>query len=152
MHVRRLPFGDQDAYTGRTAIWTLYALCDRNGQCQVEEYLCGLLSGPSSQTATEMLALLENIVFDAEGPRRWIGTARSKESVSGERIYEFKVGSLRVHWFYGQGQRVAVLARAVMKKSNSTPKPIATELKRLKSQYEAAAVADTIAVVTPQGE
>ncbi|WP_152528797.1 hypothetical protein [Rhodoferax saidenbachensis] len=152
MHVRKLPFGDQDAFTGRTAVWTLYALCDGQGQCQVEDYLCGLLSGPSSEAATEMLALLENIVFDAEGPRRWIGTSRSKESVSGERIFEFKVNSLRVHWFYGQGQRVAVLAKAVMKKSNTTPKPLATDLKRLKSLYEAAAVANTIAVVTSQGE
>ncbi|WP_146097327.1 hypothetical protein [Rhodoferax sp. TS-BS-61-7] len=152
MHVRKLPFENEDVFTCRNAIWTLYAICDADGQCQVEDFLCDLLSGPSSASATEMLAFLDGLVFDEQGPRRWIGTARSHESVSGERIYEFRVGNLRVHWFYGKEQHVAVLARAAMKKTQTTPKPLATELKRLKLQYETAAESNSVAVVTQQGD
>ncbi len=139
MFLRPLPFQTTDALTGRTRCWTLYAIADSNGTCQIEDFLHQQMVGGHRQAAAELLAWMEEMVFDAQGPRRWIGSKRCHESVSGKQIYEFKQGSLRMHWFYGHGKCVAVLARAVTKQSNATPKPLAKELVALKQAYELAA-------------
>ena len=144
MHLRRLPFQDQDAYTGETKHWNLLAIADEDGNCQVEQFLKEQLDGGQINAATELLAFLDEMVYDEQGPRRWIGTPRCHESVSEKQIYEFKQGRLRVHWFYGDGRCVAILARAVLKSTQQTPKPLAKQLQALKSKYEAAAKAGLI--------
>lgn len=147
LFLRKLPFDAVDLYTGQVRCWHLMALSEQDGDSQVERFLLEQLDGGEIRAAQELLAFLDSMVFDAEGPRRWIGSKRCHESVAGQQIYEFRQGSLRVHWFYGEGRCVAILARAVVKKSNTTPKPLAKELIRLKSAYENAVKAGAITVV-----
>jgi hypothetical protein len=146
MHLRRLPFQVQDAYTGKTRHWSLLAIADEDGSCQVEQFLMEQLAGGQINAATELLAFLDSMVYEEQGPLRWIGTPRCHESVSGEKIFEFKQGRLRVHWFYGEGRCVAILARAVLKSTQQTPKPLVKQLQALKSQYEATARAGLIEI------
>jgi hypothetical protein len=147
MHLRKLPFSEQDNFSGQVLQWNIYAVAHLDGSCQVEDFLSEQLRGGDVCAAQELIALLEAMAFDAKGPRRWIGTSRCHESVAGKQIYEFKIGSLRVHWFYGQERCVAILARAVTKKSNTTPKELAKQLVTLKSNYEKAAKVDSIVIV-----
>jgi hypothetical protein len=139
MFLRQLHFQPRDEFTGRTQSWVLYALATENGDCQIENFLRQQMSGGHRKAAIELLAFMEDMIFDPQGPRRWIGSKRCHESVSGQQIYEFRQGDLRLHWFYGQGKCVAVLARVVAKQRNSTPKPLAKELVALKSAYSIAA-------------
>jgi hypothetical protein len=147
MHLRKLPFSEQDSFSGQAMRWGLYAIAQDDGSCSVRDFLDNQLRGGDVRAAEDLLALLDNMVFDAQGPRRWIGTKRCHESVAGKQIYEFRQGSLRVHWFYGQERCVAILARVVAKKSNATPKELAKQLIALKSDYEKAAKQGNIVIV-----
>lgn len=102
------------------------------------------MSGPLAENAAQLLALLEQLVLDPKGPQRWEGTSRSHESVAGERIFEFRVGRLRAHWFYGEGKQIAILAVGALKSSRTTSKALARELKRHKLQYESDVAAGQI--------
>src|SRR5438105_10571615 len=86
--LRELPFGDADQFHGKARSWTFLAIAQSDGCCQVEDFLSGL-QGPLQDTGTEMLAFLEGMVFDEQGPLRWLGTKRSHESVANHRIFEF---------------------------------------------------------------
>lgn len=154
MHVRKLPFEsvDVDDDDRRSAAWTVFAIAEQDGSCQVEDFLDDCQGGPSAKLANRMFALIDTSVFDEQGPRRWLGTTKCHESVAGERIFEFIMGNLRVHWFYGLMRHEMVLARAAMKKSKKTPQPLADELRKLKSDYERAAHQGRIIVVKPPGE
>lgn len=147
MFLRKLPFSEIDAFDNGARVWSLYAIADANGASLVEAFLLAQLHGGHEKAAKELLAWMDSMVFDSQGPRRWIGSKRCHESVAGEQIYEFIQGPLRLHWFYGQGRCVAILARAVAKKSGKTPKPLAKELKALKAAYQAAAAAGYITFV-----
>jgi hypothetical protein len=149
MHLRKLPFLENDSFSGELLQWQLFAIADENGNCSVKDVLQEQLRGGDVKAAQGLLGFLDNMVFDAKGPQRWIGTKRCHESVAGKQIYEFKQGSLRVHWFYGQGRCIAILARAVTKKSNATPKELAKQLVHLKSTYEEAAAQGRIVIVEP---
>lgn len=107
------------------------------------------MQGPLADTAVDMFAFLDGMVFEKEGPRRWINTKRSHESVANERIFEFIIGDLRVHWFYGAGRAVVILAVAALKKGKKTPKPLAKELIELRSKYEESAQAGSVQIVRP---
>lgn len=134
MFLRELPFGDVDAYGGYPAQWNFYAIADEQGTCQVEDFLHAL-QGKLAETGVEMLAFLDGMVFHPEGPRRWIGTKRCHESVNDERIFEFRIGDLRVHWFYGAGRAVVVLAIAALKQGGQTPKQLKKQLIALRNDY-----------------
>jgi Phage derived protein Gp49-like (DUF891) len=139
MRLRKLPFSEQDGFTGQAQQWFLYAVAKDDGSSSVEDFLNDQLRGDNKSAAEALLALIDSMVYDAKGPQRWIGTKRCHESVAGHKIYEFRQGALRIHWFYGQGRCVAVLAQAVAKQTNKTPKHLAKELIALKSKYEDAA-------------
>ncbi len=147
MHLLELPFSQQDSFSGQAKQWNLYAIAESDGSCSVQDFLNAQLRGGNIKAAQALLAFLDDMVFDAKGPQRWIGTPRCHESVKGVQIYEFRQGSLRVHWFYGQGKRVAILARAVAKQSNATPKHLAKELIALKSRYQEAAKSGSITFI-----
>lgn len=138
MFLRELPFGELDVYHGQPRQWNFYAISDAHGACQVESFLDGL-RGKLARTGEDMLAFLDAMVFEREGPRRWIGTARCHESVANERIFEFIIGDLRVHWFYGDGRAVVILAVAALKRSSDTPRKLKSELKALRDGYMKAA-------------
>jgi hypothetical protein len=147
MHLRKLPFLEQDTFSGQAQQWNLYAVAENDGSCLVQDLLQAQLRGGDIKAAQSLLAFLDNMVYDTKGPQRWIGTKRCHESVKGEQIYEFRQGSLRVHWFYGQGRCVAILARAAVKQTNTTPKQLAKELIALKSKYQEAAKSGNIKII-----
>lgn len=132
MHLKRLPF---DEVLGGQ-VWSVCAISDENGVCQLEQFFLAQAAGPHAAQVNEMIALLEQLVLDPKGPQRWEGTPRSHESVADARIFEFRVGSIRVHWFYGQPRQVAILACGVIKTTSKTPEPLKKQLKKLKSKYE----------------
>lgn len=134
MHLKQLPF---DGARNDSDRWTVCAISKEDGECQLEQFLLDHSSGPLASHIGEMIALLEQLVIDPKGPQRWEGTSRCHESVAGERIFEFRVGPIRVHWFYGQPRQVAILACGVIKASRTTPGPLAKRLRKQKSQYEA---------------
>lgn len=147
MHLRKLPFSAQDSYSGQAQRWNLYALAESDGSCSVEEFLHAQLRGGQISAAEQLLAFLDDMVFDEKGPQRWVGTTRCHESVAGQKIFEFRQGRLRVHWFYGQGQSIVILARGALKQTNATPKQLAKELIALKFKYEEAAKSGHIKIV-----
>ena len=147
MHLRKLPFSSADSFSGQSRHWNLYALAESDGSCSVEEFLHEQLQGGQISAAEQLLAFLDDMVFDEKGPQRWIGTPRCHESVAGKKIFEFKQGRLRVHWFYGQGQSIVILARGALKQTNATPKQLAKELIALKYKYEEAAKSGHIKIV-----
>jgi hypothetical protein len=144
--LRELPFGDIDAFAGTPAHWNFYAISDEDGTCQVEDFLNDL-EGKLAETAEEMLAFLDGMVFDEKGPRRWIGTKRCHESVNDQRIFEFRIGDLRVHWFYGEGHAVVVLAIGALKQSGQTPKQLKKQLIKLRDGYITAVATKNLIVI-----
>jgi hypothetical protein len=147
MHLRKLPFSSADSFSGQARQWNLYALAESDGSCSVEEFLHEQLQGGQISAAEQLLAFLDDMVFDERGPQRWIGTPRCHESVAGKKIFEFKQGRLRVHWFYGQGHSIVILARGALKQTNATPKQLSKELIALKYKYEEAAKSGHIKIV-----
>lgn len=143
MHLKRLPF-DPESEAHDADGWRLYAISDKDGTCQVEQFICDHAKGQYAAAVAELVAFFDTIMLDPAGPLKWIGSPRAKESVANERIFEFKIGQLRVHWFYGKERQVAILACGVLKKGMKTPKPLAKQLKSLKLDYEKAVAAGEI--------
>ena len=128
-----------DLSDGPTSCWRAYAICDEDGQCDLDEEIAQLLADATAARAMRsLLALLENCLAEPEGPQLYIGTLVCHEAVAGAQIYEFIKGPLRLYWFYGADRRVIIIPGIYRKKQQTTPRKIERMLRKAKQDYLAA--------------
>lgn len=144
--IKKLPFAQSGLpTTDETEHWQFFVICQPDGSSQVMEFLNEVRASKELRTrADDFFATLEDMQREPSGPQALVGTSRCHESVAGERIFEFRHGALRVHWFYAEKRCVVILARAAKTTTNQTPKPLADQLKKLKRAYEVAAKSSSI--------
>ena len=101
------------------AVWQVVAVADDRG-LSLDQELRSL--GRSDSSAEAMLATLEEIV-PLHGPPVH---NKTKCRPLGNDIFEFKVGRLRVLWFYDAGEpvirRLIVCSHLFLKQSRKTPR------------------------------
>jgi phage-related protein len=126
------------------ARWTVYALCDPDGDCPLLHFITEL---ENRRLAGKILADLQDLAANYS-PQQWHAMEFSKDL--GNDVYEFRWpqkrgGTPRVFWFYQPG-RIIVCTHGINKKGKLSQKEIdsAAEIKAL---YEAAAKAKSLVIV-----
>ena len=66
-----------------------------------------------------------------------------------EKIYEFIKGDLRLFFFKGEGNQIAVCTSGIMKKKQKADKPSIAKAVAARKEYLAAAQTNTIEVIDP---
>ena len=64
-----------------------------------------------------------------------------------EKIYEFRKGDLRLFFFHGEGNCIAVCCSGVIKKGQKADISAVTKAARLRSEYMSAVANQTIEVI-----
>jgi hypothetical protein len=120
--------------------WRLYSILDETGACPVTSKLEQLLSTRRHEAhAAALVQLIENLSHHDEGPKLFQGnSAICHEAVSGEGIYSFRKGSLRLYWFYGDGQKVVVCSEVAIKTTDKTDSKVRKRLIADRDNYFAA--------------
>lgn len=116
--------------------WKIYSIASEDETCPITEALHRIIrEGDSVRHVEAMVALIKTISFDTHGPQVYIGTTVCHEAVSGEAIYAFRKGSLRLYWFYGADRKVVICPHIDTKHVPKTSKALAKKLTEIKDSY-----------------
>ncbi|CAB3851017.1 hypothetical protein [Achromobacter animicus] len=120
-------------------LWRFYSIAGEDDSCPVVDALSNLVAedGTLATHVVNMLAFIGEVTKHDEGPKLYHGvTSVCHEAVSGEQIYSFRKGPLRLYWFYGKDRRVVVCPCVTVKNEKKTNKALATKLIELRDEYE----------------
>lgn len=117
------------------------------GDCPADEFIN---NGEDNQKARLGLQQMLGHVAEkglAEVPSGWFHEANKKE-----KIYEFIKGDLRLFFFKGEGNQIAVCTSGVRKKGQKADKAGVASAAASRKKYIAAVAANTIEVINDEDE
>ncbi len=128
--------------------WQIYSLANSDASCPITAAFEAIRhNGNSNRHIDGMLALIRTISRDEHGPKLYIGNPNvCHEAVSGEGIFAFRKGSLRLYWFYGESRKIVICPHLSTKNVSKTPKPLAATLIQLRDEYLQACASSNITV------
>lgn len=111
----------------RKGVWTVYAVCDDRGDCELADFLA------SQDRGAAMLALLDYVAGNPQGPRLLPDEVCHQVAPD---IWQFSKGrpGIRVLWFYDEGKLV-VCTHGFAKGSKKTPKAERDKALGLRERY-----------------
>ena len=126
--MKTIPLFDDDKH-----IWEIDLLADDNGNCELLDFVDKL----NVIEKSEWFALVKKLEYIANiqtGPRALGDKFVHELGSSKYKIFRFSQGSLRVSWFYGDGNKLILCAHAYVKKSNKTSRK---DIEKAEGYYEA---------------
>ena len=117
-------------------------------ECEAENFLRD--GEATTQSSREGLASILQYIADnglQNTPSAWVHEANKRE-----KIYEFIKGDLRLFFFKGNGNRIAVCTAGVLKKGGKANKAAVAKATEFKDEYIAAVAAQTIEVIEDEDE
>jgi len=120
-------------------VWELYAIAE-GGECQVTASLDQWLNTPELEAyAAGLVALLEQISRHERGPALFHGNQTlCHEAVTGEAIYRFRKGDLRLYWFYGDDRKVVIFPYCEIKRTEKVAASVKRRLIAARDEYREA--------------
>lgn len=116
--------------------------------CETETFLN---TGEETTRASRegLLQILRHIANHGlqNSPTVWVREANKKE-----RIYEFRKGDLRLFFFKGDGNQIAVCTSGVLKKGQKADKAAVNKAAALRKTYIAAVESQTIEVIEDEDQ
>lgn len=135
--------------SGPQLVWDAYTACAQDGTSSLESEIRGFLGNANlSKQMSNLLSSLETALKDPRGPQLYLGNSKlCHEAVAGTGIYELIKGSLRLYWFYGEGNKVIILSAVHHKTTQKTPPPVIRRLRSIHSAYHKACKNKTLRVI-----
>lgn len=136
MHLKQLV---DESLAGRR-FWAVFTPCDEVGYAPLLSDIGALLGDSTyAKHMSGLMSLLALVQTSVRGPKELESNASlCHEAVSGEAIFEFIKGPLRLYWFYGLDRRVIIVATVKVKKGQKTPAAIKRAMLALKREYSIA--------------
>lgn len=125
--MKTIPLINDDKY-----IWEIDLLADDNGDCELLDFV-DKLNAIEKREWFKLVKKLEFIASRQSGPKT-LGDKFVHELGSKYKIFRFSQGSLRVSWFYGDGNKLILCAHAYTKKTKKTSRK---DIEKAERYYEA---------------
>lgn len=123
-------FTDNLIYT-----WQICLLEDDEGNCELLNFLKGLGESDKSNWRF-MLAKLKTIAQSEDGAKLYGKNFCHEMGSSKYKLFRFSQGSLRISWFYGDGDKIILCAHGYVKKSNKTDTRDIRKAEKIYEEYK----------------
>mgnify|MGYP001043107019 CR=1 FL=1 len=123
-----------DEDTDQTLQWEFYAIQHKTNS--IQELAVLLENSATHSHAVQLIKTINDLCFHELGPKLFLNNPNiCHEAVTGEGIYSFRKGNIRLYWFYGHERRIVICPMVSVKKTQKTPKEIVKKLKDFKTSY-----------------